>query len=279
MKPNRRTSGTRTWSVISTMVLTLIAFLVPQNSSAQESAQDLAQELTNPVADLISVPFQFNYDDGYGPVDDGKKAYVNIQPVIPFEVSEGWNLISRTILPVAWQSDVVPGAGEQFGLGDTTQSLFMSPKASGSSGIIWGAGPVFLLPTATDDLLGSKKWGVGPTAVALRIDGPWTYGALVNHIWSVAGDSSRNDISNSFMQPFVAYTTSDAWTFSMQSETTYNWNAETWSVPISGLVSKLVRIGGLPVSLGAGVRYWAQSPANGPEGFGARLVITFVLPK
>ena len=160
------------------------------SAQAQDSAADLAKKLSNPIASLISVPFQGNYDGGYGP-DDGSKYTINVQPVIPFTLNEDWNLISRTIVPIVWQNDIAGPSGDQSGLGDTTQSLFFSPKKPTSSGIIWGVGPVFLLPTATDDLLGGGKWGAGPTAVALKQSGPWTYGALVNHIWSFAGDEDR----------------------------------------------------------------------------------------
>jgi hypothetical protein len=245
---------------------------------AQDDTQELAKKLSNPIASLISVPFQFNYDGGYGP-SDGDKAYVNIQPVIPFSLNADWNLISRTILPVAWQQDIVGPSGDQFGLGDITQSLFFSPSRPMENGIVWGAGPVFLIPTATDDLLGGEKWGAGPTAVVLKQSGGWTVGMLANHIWSFAGDSNRTDINSTFMQPFVSYTTKDAWTFTLNTESTYNWEAEEWSVPINFQVAKLLVIDKQPISLFAGVRYWAESPDSGPDGFGVRTGITFLFPK
>jgi len=245
---------------------------------AQDSSADLAKKLSNPIASLISVPFQFNYDHGYGPLD-GDKSTLNIQPVIPISLNDDWNLISRTILPVIWQDDIAGPSGSQFGLGDTVQSFFLSPAKSTEGGIVWGAGPVFLIPTATDDLLGGEKWGAGPTIVALKQDGPWTYGVLANHIWSFAGNDDRNDISNTFLQPFLSYTTPDAWTFALNTESTYDWKAEEWSVPINFTISKLVKIDKQPISLTAGVRYWAAAPDNGPEGLGLRLGLTFLFPK
>jgi len=249
------------------------------SGEGQGSDAELAQELSNPLADLMSIPIQMNYDRDIGPLDDGWKLQTNIQPVIPFNFNDNWNLITRTIVPVIDQKDIFPGAGSQFGLGDINLSLFFSPKKPTSGGITWGIGPVLLFPTATDSLLGAEKWCAGPAAVALTTRGPWTVGILANHLWSYGGDSDRQDISSTFVQPFAAYTWPSAWTVSVQSESTYNWKSEKWSVPINAAVSKLTRMGKLPVSLQAGVGYWAESPETGPEGFRFRLQATLVLPK
>lgn len=264
-------------SVTATILVAAALSALPGGARAAEDG--LAQQLANPVAALISVPFQFNYDDGIGPSDGGSRAVLNIQPVIPFSFGEDWNIISRTIVPLVDQSDIFPGAGSQTGLGDTVQSLFLSPKAPTAGGIIWGVGPVFLLPTATDDLLGTGKWGIGPTGVVLRQQGPWTVGGLANHIWSVAGDEDRADVSQTLLQPFMSYTTPDAWTFTLQTETTYNWETEEWAVPVNAVASKIVTLGGQPVSLFAGARYWAQSPAGAPEGWGFRFGATLLFPR
>jgi len=274
----------------TTLIPTLLVFLAfsapvqparaEDNSGAQPGGDaELAQELSNPIADLITIPIQMNYDREMGPFDDGWKLQTNVQPVIPFHLTEDWNLISRTILPVIYQDDLYPGAGSDFGLGDTNLSLLFSPKKPAPGGVLWGAGPILLLPTATESNLGGKKWGAGPSAVALTMRGPWTIGMLANHVWSFAGDGDRQDISNTFLQPFVAYTWPSAWTVSVQSESAYNWKTEKWSVPVNVAISKLVRWGKLPVSLQAGVGYWAESPEAGPEGFRFRLQASFVLPR
>lgn len=248
------------------------------SASAQESSADLAKKLSNPVASMISVPFQFNYDRGFGP-EDGHRETLNIQPVIPFSINQDWNIISRTIMPVIWQNDIAGPSGSQFGLGDITQSLFFSPKQPGPGGLIWGLGPAFLIPTATDELTGSGKWGAGPTGVALKQEGPWTYGMLANHIWSFAGVDDRPDVNSTFLQPFLSYTTHDAWTFTLNTESTYDWEDDQWSVPVNLMIAKLVKFDKQPVSFTAGVRYWADAPDSGPEGLGFRLAVTFLFPQ
>ena len=159
------------------------------------------------------------------------------------------------------------------------QSVFFSPKAPTAGGLIWGAGPVFLLKTGSNDLLTTDKWGAGPTGVVIRQQGPWTVGALANHIWSFAGNNDRADVSASFLQPFLTYTTPTATTFSLNSESTYDWNDRQWRVPINAGVSQILRMGGQLVQVGAVARYWADGPDQGPHGWGLRFIVTLLFPR
>lgn len=264
--------------ISKTLVLALICFAVPTSLMAVTD-EELAQQIVNPVAALISVPLQNNYDRGIGPEDDGMRYTLNIQPVIPFQLSRDWNLITRTIAPVIYQKDIFPDAGSQTGIGDIMESLFFSPVAPTAGGWIWGVGPVFVLPTGSDDLLTMGKWCTGPTAVLINQQRGWTYGALANHIWSFAGDSDRADVSATFLQPFVAYTTPTAWTYVLQSESLYDWENEQWTAPLLGLVSKVTTIGKQRTGLAFGIRYYLDAPESGPEGFGFRFNLTLMFPK
>lgn len=272
------TCKTRSGVALPTLLAVLGLAMSPAASA--DSDAELAKKAQNPIAAMISVPMQLNYDEGYGATGDGEKWVLNVQPVIPFDLSNDWNLISRTIVPLVDQKDFVAGGAlDESGVGDVLQSLFFSPKAPTAGGWIWGVGPALLLPTASDKVLGSEKWALGPTAVVLKQASGWTYGVLGNHLWSVAGDDDRDDISASLIQPFFGYTTRTYTTFMINTESSYDWKRETWSVPVNLMVTQMLRVGGQPLTLQAGARYWADSPDGGPDGWGFRLALTLLFPK
>ena len=257
----------------------LITFLAIAPLVAEESAEDLAKKLANPIASLVSLPVQANFDDNIGANGEGSVWRLNIQPVIPLSLNEEWNVISRTILPIIDQKDVpFKGAGES-GFGDVVQSFFFSPTSPTKGGWIWGAGPVALLPTGSDDALSAEKWGLGPTVVMLKQDGPWTKGLLVNHIWSFAGDGDRSSVNATFIQPFMAFVSKSQTTYSFNVESTYDWQSGEWSVPVNLIVAQLLKVGDQLIQVGAGVRYWADSAPGGPEDWGFRLQVTWLFPK
>jgi hypothetical protein len=240
-------------------------------------AAALAKATLNPIASLISLPLQNNFDWGAGPNDDGFQYKLNVQPVIPISLNEHWNVISRTILPYVYQENYI-GTSSQSGLADTVQSFFFSPVNPTKGGWIWGAGPVLQIPTATDDLLGEEKWGAGPTGVALKQQGAWTYGLLFNHTWSFAGEDARADVNRTFLQPFVSYTTKTFTSFGANTESTYDWEREQWTVPINVFVQQLLKLGKQPIALQLGGRYYAEGPSGAPE-WGLRFQVSLLFPK
>ena len=254
------------------------------NQRVTQQEADLARQLANPVAALISIPFQWNWDDRIGAREDIQRMTLNIQPVVPISLSKDWNLISRTILPVIHQQDDNGRLNQghfdnTLDFGDSVQSLFLSPALPGPRGWIWGVGPVALLPTGTTTFTTANQWALGPTGVLLKQRGPWTFGVLANHLWSVQNKGQLADINTSFMQPFISYTTPSAWSATLQTETTYDWQDQQWAVPINFVVTKILKIGDQLVSVGGGVRYWAEGPDRGPHGWAGRLVFTLLLPK
>jgi hypothetical protein len=237
---------------------------------------ELAKKLQNPVANLISVPLQNNWDFSIGPAD-AMRYTLNVQPVIPLSLTMDWNLIIRTIVPIIHAESPVPSGDDKSGLGDILQSFFFSPHAP-VDGWIWGVGPVVLYPSATDDALGSEKWGVGPTAVVLRQEKGWTYGLLANHVWSFAGEGSRMEVNATFLQPFGSYSTKTFTTFGLNTESSYDWENSQWTVPINVFASQLLKVGQQPISLQLGGRYYAERPSDGPE-WGLRFAVTLLFPK
>jgi len=237
------------------------------------SAGQLANELSNPVASLISVPFQSNVDYGIGTYH-GSKYTLNFQPVVPISLSAKLNLISRYIIPIVDQHNITGEGDDQFGLSDATISGFFSPVNS-KNGWIWGAGPAVLVPIGTSDILSTRKWGIGPTALVLRQSNGLTYGFLVNQLWSFAGDKNRSDVNQMFLQPFFAKNWKSGAGISLNSEITCNWETNKTTAFLNPLVTGVTKLGKQVVSLGVGPRV----PLGQPADFGFRGVLTFVFPK
>ena len=268
----------------ATAILLLTSAALAEEAAAptpggKSEAVDLAKKLSNPLADLVSVPFQANWNMGVGSEDD-TQWLMNIQPVVPITLSKKWNLIQRVIMPLLSQPPLVPGGETTFGFGDFLASSFFSPA---DTKIIWGVGPALSIPISSSPALGSQKWSIGPTFVILKQSGPWTYGILWNQIWSVAnsGGDDAPDVSQMYTQPFLAYTTKKAVTFTINSETSTNWKApggEEWTIPINLMVAKLSTFGPFPASYQIGFGYYIESPEGGPT-WKLRAAFTLLLPK
>jgi hypothetical protein len=237
----------------------------------------LAQELTNPLASLISIPFQNWFDFNLGPRKDGFRYTMEAQPVYPARISKDWSLISRTTIPIIYQQNF-SGRTSQAGLSDTGESLFLSPARAKS--FIWGVGPIFLLPTGTNGLLGTRKFSIGPTAVVVKHTGHTNIGLLASHVWSVAGSDSHPYVSETYAQPFLAYTTKSAWTYAITSYDTYDWQRGRWTAIVNPFrLSKLTKIGPQRLSIGGTLRCTVTSPQYEPKGCGLEFTITPVFPK
>ena len=265
-------------------IVSAFALVAPSVSSGQEpkpgvaaESADLAKKLSNPISDLVSVPFQFNWEQNVGP---GKQTrfILNVQPVMPFAMNKDWNLIARVIVPLVSQPALSENTAPTFGVSDVQTSFFFSP--SKASGFTWGVGPAFSLPSTSEPTLGSGKWSVGPTVVVLKQTGPWTYGALWNQVWSFSGDPSRADVNQMFFQPFLAYQATHTVTLTVQSESTANWEADDheWTVPINVLVGKLSSFGVFPASYQMGVGFFPAHPETGPS-WKIRGAIVILLPR
>jgi len=252
---------------------------LPNPIAALQQEEELAKKLTNPIAALVSLPLQFNWDANIGAAEFDWSWGINFQPVISFRLSDKINVISRTIIPIVSQHDIPDIGGDESGLGDILQSFFFSPANESADGWSWGIGPVLLLPTASNNSQGREKWGLGPSAVALKQTGPWTFGGLVNHISTVGGDDARTDVNDTFIHPFMFYVTKTFTTFSVGSEITYDWENEVWSIPINFNVSQMLKIGSQILQIGFGGRYWAETPDGGSQDLGGRLQLTFLFPK
>ena len=247
-------------------------------AKSEESTEELTKKTQNPVADLISVPFQSNFNFGAGP-RHALLYVLNVQPVVPIKLTEDWNLITRTIVPIISQGSLAPGIDHVGGLGDINPSLFLSPSKPGK--LIWGVGPTMTFPTASDRLLGSGKWSMGPTGVVLAIQGPWVYGALANNQWSFAG-WRKSEVNQGLVQPFVNYNFGKGWYLTSAPIVTANWTSQArnqWTVPVGGGGGKLWRVGkvGLPVNTQIQAFYNAVRPDFAPD-WQLRFQLQLLLP-
>jgi len=243
--------------------------------------EELAKASQNPVADLISVPLQNNTSFEFGPREKTQNV-LNIQPVIPFHITSEWNLINRTIIPVISQPGFAPDQGRKDGLGDINATMFFSPAKP--SKLIWGVGPIFVFPSATDERLGTEKWSAGPSAVGLFMHGPWVVGLLANNVWSFAGDSDRDDVNAMLLQYFINYNLPNGWYLTSAPIITANWEADsdnTWTVPVGGGVGKLTRVGkvGLPIDVLFQGFYNVEKPDDIGPDWSIRLQVKFLFPK
>jgi hypothetical protein len=255
----------------------------PNQSDADEKRK-LAEAAQNPVADMISLPIQNNMGLAYGPhsYGDGRRVQniMNVQPVVPVHLNENWNLISRTILPILEQPLAGNKNAQKWGIGDVNETLFLSPAKP--KHLIWGIGPILGFPTATDsEVLGTQKWTVGPSIVALKIKGPWVVGGLANQQWSYAGADNRRSVNLMLVQPFINYNFGHGTYLTSVPIMTANWAnhnpGQCWTIPIGGGIGQIVKIGKLPVNFSVQGYYHIMHPTMAPD-WTLRLQVMLLFP-
>ncbi|MFA9562577.1 MAG: neuromedin U [Nitrospirota bacterium] len=265
-------------NLIPLLVTIMLTLLCGAPIYAEQTAEELAKETQNPVADLISVPFQNNLNFGLGPHNRAQNI-LNVQPVVPLELTDDINLITRTIFPIIRQPDLTQDSGATNGLGDINTSLFFSPAKAGQ--VIWGLGPILEFPTATDEVLGTRKWAAGPTGVALTMQGPWVVGALANQIWSYAGNDDRDKVSRFLLQYFINYNFKGGLYLTSSPIITANWKAtsgDKWVIPFGGGVGKLWKVHKQPINTQMQAFYNVRQTTFGPD-WTLRLQVQFLFPK
>ena len=265
-------SNQKAWSLI----LFVFLFALGSRNSHGQDDSELAKQTQNPLASLISVPLQNNIDFYVGP-EEGTRNLLNIQPIFPFSVGANWNLITRTIFPVISLPESTAGGQRTNGLGDTLFTAFLSPKVSK---VTWGVGPAFSLPTATDDLLASDKWSLGPSVVLLTMPGPWVLGSLFSNVWSFAG-SGASDVNSFTWQYFINYNFPGGSYFTSAPLITANWEAdsgEKWTIPFGGGIGQVFKLGTQPINLSVTAYYNVKKPEFAGS-WQLRVQWSFLFPK
>ena len=239
-----------------------------------DSAMDLAKQEQNPLTRFYTLRFEDNAQFGFGP-DNDVLNFFRIQPLIPFELNENWSLITRAVIPIVHQ----PWPDSKDGLSDIVLNLFLTPAKSGK--FVWGVGPALVLPTATDEMIGTEKWSAGPAVAGIYMNGPWVVGAVVQNLWSFAGDDDREDVNAMTLRPIINYNLPNGWYLTSSPLIAANWEVDgdnRWLVPLGGGVGKIFTLGGQRVSATVEAYKHIVSPEIGPD-WQLRLQFSFLYPE
>ena len=208
----------------------------------------LAKAAQNPVANMVSLPLQWNYSTGGG-LDSSTALVLNVQPVLPLPIGEHWLIVSRTVVPFV--SLPLPNGRQSGGIADIQEQAYFTKTKPGK--ITWAVGPIFSFPTATNFLARTGQWGMGPGAVVLAMPRHWVIGVLANNIWRIGGEAHGEVLNTFTVQPFINFNLPRAWAISTAPLITSNWSAdddERWTVPIGVGVSKVTHIVEQPLNSG-----------------------------
>jgi hypothetical protein len=271
---------------IRTTVLAFVTVVVCATSASAQSSFVQALQSQNPLSPLYSDLNENSTNFGVGQLD-GTQNVLLVEPVIPIRLTPNFNLVTRWITPVIWQPQLAPGVDSEFGLGNIAPQFFFTPAHQGD-GFVWGLGFNGWLPTATDKTLGINKWGGGPTAVALWIQGPLLTGILASNTW--AGDQTHGSsvtgdrINQMALQPFIFYNLPQGWYVASLPIISADWTVSDhkWTVPIGGGIGRVIPVGGMIANFRFDVYYnRLLDPAPGITDIGdwsAKFTAHFVLP-
>lgn len=276
MHPDVAVKRTTLTTFVLASLLVLNSAVAAEEAGERDALTELAKQEQNPLARIIRLQLEDNAQFGFGP-DNEVLNFLRIQPIIPFRLSENWSLIARPVIPIVHQ----PWPESADGLSDIGLQLLLSPEKSGN--FIWGAGPAFLFPTATGKIkfIGTEKWSAGPAVVGVYKSGPWVVGAIVNQLWSFAGDDGRPDVNAMTLRPIINYNLPHGWYLTSSPTIAANWEADRgnrWLVPLGGGIAKLFPIGSKWMSISLEAFYHVESPEIGPD-WQLRLQLTLLLPK
>ena len=245
-------------------------------AQAQQGTEDLAKAAQNPIASMISLPFQNNTNLNFGP-QKGTQNVLNVQPVYPFNLSEDMKVITRTIIPIVSQPALAPGQDRETGIGNTTFVPYFTPRETGK--VLWGLAPVLMLP-ASNASVGSKAWGLGASVVLLAMPGKWVVGSTITNVSSVNADPA--DKLNLFTwQYFINYNMPEGWYLTSAPILTANWEASSgnkWTVPFGGGAGRVFRVGKQALNTSLQAYYNVERPTFGPN-WQLRFQINFLFPK
>lgn len=271
----RRVTPVLAWSLVMLCCPMLPLAAHAQGSGGTADATDLAKKTQNPIADLVSLPFQFNFNSG-GDLEDGTLFNLNFQPVVPVKVSQDWNLIARAIVPYL---DIPTATGSEAGTGDIIAQMFFTPTREGR--VIWGVGPVFSFPTATNAFARTGSWATGVGAVVVHNVGPWVLGGLVTNFWTVSDSGDSTEMNQLQAQPFINYNFGKGWALASAPLITANWDAESgeqWTVPIGIGISRTTVFGKQPLTLGLQYYNSVERPTGSPVNQ-LRFAISLLFPQ
>ncbi len=247
-----------------------------QTEEERQEEIELLKELDNPFSNLIRINMRNDWDFGIGQAN-AMRYTATLNPAIPFSLNDRWSLIVRTQVPAVYAEAPRSDTRSKVGLGDINQAFYFSPNKT-MARWIWGAGPGFRFPSASEHGLGGEKWAAGPSLAVLQQRNGWTYGVLVNHLWSFAGHDSTPEVNATSVTPFVSHITRRTTSFQVSAGSVYDWRLKQQTLPVEISTTQVLKIGKQDVSFSLGGRYYIEKATGGPD-WGMDFTVSLLFPK